>query len=393
MVPIVAKIKSEKTHPERGPAAKNNGSLAVYRRIVFFFILLTAGIVALAVYVVFSSAKVVVMSKQEPVEAEFIADVAKNGTDGEVPGGIFAVTDTLSREFASTSLGSMVTSAEGRVRITSKWSRPLHLIATTRLLTEKNVLFRLKKDVLVPALGHVEADVFAAEQGESGDVGAAKFTIPGLAPELQAKFTVETVQPISGGRRDIRVVTAVVVDRAAADLKKDLTVKLTAQLEQSAATEGVPTDGKIITTVNVSRESSVAVGEESKNFTLTLTTKAIGVFYDQNRLHMLIENKLKDKLPAGRRLVSADDSELDVSLEKGDLAAGRANLRVVAKGMSSLSSEAEFLAPEKLTGITVDAAKKYLEKLDGVASASVNVKPFWSGRLPNLAKNITVEVR
>ncbi len=310
--------------------AKNNGSLAVYRRIVLCFILLTAGIVALAVYVVFSSAKVVVMSKQEPVEAEFIADVAENLTDGEVPGGIVAETDTISRQFATTSLGSMVTSAEGRVRITSKLSRSLRLVATTRLLTENNVLFRLKKDVLIPAMGQVEADVFAAEQGASGDVGTAKFTIPGLSPEMQAKVTAETVAPISGGRRDIRVVTAEDVDRAATELKQDLDLQLTSKLEQEAVGEGIPTGGKLITTTTVSQESNVDVGDESPNFTMKLTGKVVGVFYDRDKLHALIESKLKDKLPAGRQLVSVDDAALEISLEKGDLAAGRANLHVVA---------------------------------------------------------------
>ena len=82
-----------------------------------------------------------------------------------------------------------------------------------------------------------------------------------------------------------------------------------------------------------------------------------------------------------------------MTVEKTDPASGRANLRVLAKGLSIMSLEAPALDPAKLAGVTVEAARGYLEKIDGVASASVKVSPFWAGRLPNIAEHIKVEVR
>ncbi len=39
------------------------------------------------------------------------------------------------------------------------------------------------------------------------------------------------------------------------------------------------------------------------------------------------------------------------------------------------------------------AAVVYLEQINGVASASIRISPFWSGRLPTAVDNIKVEVR
>jgi hypothetical protein len=58
-----------------------------------------------------------------------------------------------------------------------------------------------------------------------------------------------------------------------------------------------------------------------------------------------------------------------------------------------LSAELPALEKSKLTGVTVDAAKTYLEHLDGVSSVSVRVSPVWARRLPTIADHITVEVR
>jgi len=92
-------------------------------------------------------------------------------------------------------------------------------------------------------------------------------------------------------------------------------------------------------------------------------------------------------------LTSLELEKSCLKLEKSDLIGKRANVRVAARGSSVLSVEAAGLDPEKLVGVTSDAAVEYLETLDGVSSASIKLKPFWARRLPNTADHILVEVR
>jgi hypothetical protein len=380
-------------NPQAGARPAPQPSIALYRRIVTVFLVLTAGVVALVAYVVLSRATVVVLSKQEDAKADFVLDVAAKATAGEVPGVVAQFSDTLVQTFPATSVVKVDTPSTGRVKITSSLFRAQTLVATTRLLTSDGVLFRIKKTVSVPAGGSVEVDAFADQPGATGDVGNVTFTIPGLNPDAQKHFKTETVEPMQGGVKEVRMVTKDDVDAAESVLRQKLETSLAERLRGKAKEAGGSMSGELITYEVSKRLTDVPVGEEAAEFTLTLTLQATGVMYDESKFSDIVRAKLRERLPFDRSLLSVEAASVTKDVEKVDLIAGRANLRVTAAGTSVLSPESPALSRDKIVGVTVDAAKTYLERVDGVASASVKVSPFWIGRLPNVADHITVEVR
>lgn len=368
--------------------------IGMYRTIAMVFLLLTAVVVGLVAYVVLSKATVVVLSKQEAANVDFIVDIAGTPTAGEVQGSVQQAEDSLSQEFETASIVKIDAPAEGRVRITSTLYRPQTLIATTRLQAPDGAIFRLRNQVVVPANGSVEADVYADAVGAAGNIGSTTFVIPGLSDDARRFFTAQTVADFTGGVRDQRMLTKQVVEEAVAKLEARLHASLAEELRAQAAAEGLGTDKKEFIDYEIVRKTTdVPIGEERAKFNLTLGIRATAVFYDGATFDLRVRQQITEHLPYGRALLNIEQETMTVEVEKVDMVAGRANLHVTAKGTTVLSRDTPALRKDKLLGVTVDAAKKYLERIDGVSSASVTVRPFWIGRLPNVADHITVEVR
>ncbi len=368
-------------------------SIALYRRIVTVFLVLTVLVAVMVAYVVLSRASIVILSKQDSANADFIVDVATKPSANEVAGTVLQAEDSLTETFPSSSVIKIDAPAEGKVKISSTLFRPQTLIATTRLLTPDGVLFRLKKTVVVPAGGSVVADVHADQPGASGNVAGVTFAIPGLNAETARFFTVTTVDSIEGGVKDQHMLTKEDIATAAEALGTKLKGSLADALRQKAKDAGVQTGGEFISYDVVRQSTNVPVGDEGTQFSLTLDLKATGVFYDAKAFADRVNANITDHLPYGRGLLSVEDGSVTTEVEKVDLVANRANLHVTAKGTTVLSPDSPALRKEKLLGVTADAAKKYLERIDGVSSASVRVTPFWIGRLPNVPEHITIEVR
>ncbi|MEY4723245.1 MAG: hypothetical protein RLZZ324_758 [Candidatus Parcubacteria bacterium] len=367
---------------------------AVYRRIATLFLALTAGVLVMAAYIVFSSAHVVVLSAPQDVKGDFIVDVSRTPDAAEIKGDVFVLSDAATETFPSTSVVGVDQPAVGKVRISSSIGRAQTLIATTRLLTADQTLFRIKQTVVVPANGSVTVDAFATEAGTKGQVPKdTAFTIPGLNDALRPKFAVAAVDDFVSGKQEIRSITQEDLDKAADALKKKLLDGLSDKLKQAAVTAGAPTTGQLVVASDVNRDTSAVLGSDAADFPMTVTVKAVGVFYDGIAFDAQVKKRLAEKLYDGRVITTVDPTSLERTVEKQDTVSGRANIGVTVRGTSSLSATSAALSPEKLTGITDDAAKQYLESVDGVASASVKTVPFWMHRMPNVAGHITVEVR
>lgn len=374
-------------------------SAATYRRIATLFLALTVGVVGLAAYVVFSRAEVIVMSKQEEVKADFIIDVARMAGNGEVRGDVLELSESMTSTFPSASVVTIDAPSEGTVKIVSTMSRAQTLVATTRLLTADDRLFRIRDTVTVPAHGFVTVAAFSTEAGVKGAAPAGtSFSIPGLNPESQKLFTTIAVATFVGEKKDVRMVTQQDVDKAVEVLRDKLVAELGDKM-RIAAKEGLSSEdaeakwGEFIDVTETSRVTSVPVGSDAPEFTLTIGIKATGVFYDEKAFDAEVSSRLGDRVMDGRTLHSVDAASVKKEVEKRDLVAGRINVRVTASGLSIMSTASPALEKSKLIGIKDDAAKTYLESIDGVASASIKTSPFWMHRMPNVAEHISVEVR
>ncbi len=366
----------------------------VYRLIAVAFFVIAVFIAVFAVYMAFSRANVTVLSEQQGVEAELIVDVSARPSDDEVLGSVYQLSKSTSQTFNSSSIVTIDMNAEGEVEISSDLYRDQTLIASTRLMTEDGLLFRIKDTVVVPGFGRVRAQVFSDEAGEVGELSeGTEFTIPGLNESTRAFFTVRSVGQMSGGKKEVRMVTPTDITKAEDLLLSRLEDEIAEALREKAREDDAPMSGELFIYETTRSTSDVAAGEEAVAFTLTVAVNGQAVFYDEAGFEQRVRQMLADKLPFDRMLTQLNLDDSDMTAEKVDLIGKRANVRVAARGQSVLSTEASGLDSEKLVGITTNAAVQYLESLDGVSSASVKIKPFWARRLPNTADHINVEVR
>ncbi|MDD5251139.1 MAG: hypothetical protein PHT12_00720 [Patescibacteria group bacterium] len=367
--------------------------VALYRRIATAFLVLTGLVALFVVYVIFSKATVTVMSAQEEARTEFSATVSRTPTDGELPGAVLTAEKEISREFPTAVGAKADAPAEGRVRIASTLSRSQTLVATTRLLLPDNRLYRIKENVVVPANGSVEVDAYADAPGTASEITEGEFTIPGLNPETRSLFKVTVVRPFTGGQREGRFVTSEDVAAAVETLKSEATTQLTEELREQAKAASAGNAGESVSIEVASQEVAPAVGEAAEKFIVTVKVKGVGVFFDRERLAKLASAKLKEAAPFDRMMLPLVGSSLDITVGETDLNAGRASLKVSVSGASVLSPDAPALDPSRLAGISKTAAEDYLKKTPGISSVSIRVRPFWSGRMPDVAEHIKVEVR
>jgi len=375
------------------PTREGGSAARAYRVIAVVFFALAAAIAVFSAVVVFARADIIVLSDQEETEGDFIVDVAAQAAEDDIQGGVYELSRTASQTFPATSIVSIDMRAEGRVRIASSLSRSQTLVATTRLMTPDGLLFRIKDTVLVPAFGSASVDIYADEPGPEGAIGDATFTIPGLNPDTRQHFTVETVEPLESGQVEVRMVTASDIVQAGEVLEERLKSELSEAMREKAREDGAPMSGELFSFESSRQETDVMAGEEAEEFTMTVAMRGSGVFFDRDQLKVHVKQLLEERLSYDRSLLHLNEEKLSLIIEKCDLLGRRANVRVAVVGTVVLSGEAAGLDPEKITGVTIDAAKEYLESLDGVSSASVKLKPFWARRLPNVAGHIEVEVR
>jgi hypothetical protein len=380
-----------------------------YRRAAFGFLILAAVAFGLVIYAVLGKAKVVVLAKVENVKKEFVLDVAASPVGDVIPGTALEASAEITRSFPVTAASgegaapAEAASKTGRavvtVRLTSALPYAQTLVATTRLLTPDGILFRLKDRITVPARGSVEASAVADEAGERGFVESATFTIPGLKPETRSEFTVETVGPAraEAAAEDLTPETPAEaspqdIEAAFSVLDVELRGQLLGKLREEANAAGLAA-GKVREAISfevTKKESKPAVGG---SFEVTLALKATGVFMDGDRLLDAVRSRLKREVPPELEIRGLNESSLEMSVERIDLAAREATVKVRAKASAAITAAAPSLDRQKVVGISIDAANKYFEGVDGVSSASITVSPFWAGRMPSVPAHIIIEVR
>ena len=83
-------------------------------------------------------------------------------------------------------------------------------MATTRLLTPDNILFRIKKGITVPANGEIEVNIYPDDENFKDIVKPTKFTIPGLSEKLQKIIYAESRSDL--GKKKLVKIHFVVLD-------------------------------------------------------------------------------------------------------------------------------------------------------------------------------------
>jgi hypothetical protein len=379
-----------------------------FGRFAVVFVLVAGGAVAVAWSAVGAAAEVVVLS--EPAELPVRLELTIGTEPGQVAGKVVRLAETVSGTYptsavagATTSVSAAPVRAQGKVRITNAYSKAQPLVVRTRVATADNKVFRITAPVTVPAGGNVTANVVADALGpEQAIANGAELIIPGLNADTRRFFTVIAIgdfttvaetaaSAAAASPAPSAQVTSAAAEAAAAELegKVDLTLATKANAEGAGYTAA----GTTFAFTTAQRAFSPAVGQPASEFTATIERDATAVFYDRAALDREVARAVADQVPFGRVLGRVVSEATKVTVGTVNAAAKTATVVVIGTALTTVSATAPALDKAQFAGITPDAAKKYVERIDGVASASVRIRPFWLGSLPKDPSRITVEVR
>lgn len=364
-----------------------------YFRIAIAFCVATLVLISTVLYFVFYGVHVTIVPQKLPVSAEAIYEVRENPLSiNAVRGKLLILEEEKSKTFLVS--GEKTTSedyAHGAVTIYNKASKAQALVATTRFLSADNVLFRIRKNVVVPPGGTISAEIFADKKGASGNVPAGKFTLPGLNPSLQTLVYAESSAPMVGGEKIGSVITDKEVQVARDELVADLGALLKNRIHDTlAAGQGVT--GVAFSEEVVSQEASRAAGEEASEFDLKIRLRVAGVSWGDDLKDKAAEI-LSSLYPSGRELVGSNLQSLQPKIVKYSEADSVATISVNVQGITIPAADNPFLESSHFTGLTKENIEKYLSDKKLAESAEIKFFPFWLKAAPSNPGHIKIVIK
>ena len=354
-----------------------------YGRAVAGFTLVAVLLAGVILTITGSRATVTVVPKMNERDVPFTISVNSINTSStdSLPGRLLELATTTSETVAITQTAATPdpnAKATGEVIITNSSGVPQQLVATTRLITADDKLYRLQQSVTVPANGSVTAIVQADQAGAQFAIGASSFTIPGLNPTRQKEVTAKSSQPFTlesatSGLTEAQLANA--RSRALAAISKRLSPLLNASLfDNETLTE------ESVTTTSLELQTNAVVGDAISAVTFTGSVRVSATLFNEQELR--------------RRAVAlagygADVNSVRYTVQRA--ATGSAAIATVT-GTVTVRTRELALQPTDLTGRTKTDAEVYLELLPGVASAEVKLRPRWFSRLPQDPTRITIKV-
>lgn len=188
--------------------------------------------------------------------------------------------------------------AAGRVTITNDSDEDQPLVSQTRLLSENDVLFRLKNDVTVQAHGGIEAEVLADVEGEEGEIEPTKFKLPGLSRDLQEKIYAESKEKMVLETASAAVLEESDVEEAREKMKEDL-----AALALEKAEEGIRESGVLLPDyLNfeiLETKTDPEIGKETSEFEIKIRARVDFMILKFDEIRFLAEKNLLKNLRDG----------------------------------------------------------------------------------------------
>lgn len=380
--------REERAGAGRKPLSR---SLRMYQHIAVAFVVITFLLLLCVLYLSVSRATIRVVADPKVIDVEAEVDVvAEPVEDGQVAGVVADTTIEKNRVFALPSEGAtpVEEKASGYVTLINESGSDQPLVATTRLISQEGILYRLQNYVMVPAQGQVEAFVKADVAGKSGEIGASRFTIPGLNAAQQVQIYGVSVARMTGGVQYVRVLSQADVDGAIASLSEEILAE--AKQELSTGVDRTTLDGESYEVSTISQTTDVAVGAEVGSFSLTLKQKVTAVYYPKAQVQNYAERLLAQQVPDGFRVSVINYPTMRSEVEEIDAANGEAVITVYLDGLSIISEDAQTLDKDRFVGRAPHEVLTLLRASEAIQDVSVSFTPFWLKRVPTLQDHIKI---
>lgn len=366
-------------------------SLRIYQKIAIAFVILSFILLLFVLYLSVSSATIRVTPVPQVVSSNLSVEVvAEPLQEGQIGGYVVSQDFTQAKEFYLPEEGATPVEgkAGGMVTLINETSNNQALIATTRVLSEEGVLFRLDEGVTVPANGQVDATVHADEEGLSGEVGPTQFTIPGLSASLQDVIYAVSIDSMTGGVVYTRVLQESDLEDAVVSLQDEMLEG--AKEELSAQIDLKEFDGVVYQVEELERAADQEPGAEVGSFTVSLTLRITAVYYSDAMLQEYAQADLQSRISANYELEEVSEDGAQVEIRTVSAQDEKASLTVYIDGTAVISPSSDVLDKDRLVGRSPSEVETILEASELIDDVSVAFTPFWLKRVPTLKDHIKI---
>jgi len=370
----------------------------LYRSIAYTFIFLTALLLAAIFYFSFVKLTITIIPAEERINSNLIIDINDKDKGGKealaqdvIGGAVEEIEIQKKKSYNSSGAEIIGEEVTGEVTIVNNYSKSQPLVATTRLLTSDNKLFRIKKTVNVPAGGSVKVEVYADEPGPAMAIGPSKFTIPGLWAGLQDKIYAESQESFVYKQQIKKYIQQADIDRAVIDLKKAL-------LEEAKRKLGNSYKGydKVIYELDensISTSIDGKVGEEKESFEAEMKTKVVVVAFSAEKVEALAKEKLSMMIPDNKELIEFDKDEIKYEMGTYSVKQGLATVNASFEGLMALSDKSDIIDRNKIIGLTRAQLEEYLKGFPEIQGFEIKFFPGFINKVPNLVDRIKIKVK
>ncbi len=394
---LISEIKDKQKNLGEEKSKQKQKSIKLYRRIALQFIILILVFVAGVVYFTGTKLTVAISPASETI-SESVQFAVVSSQEAEtslpaarvVPGEIIDTNISSEKVYETSGEEKIGEEVVGEVIIYNNYSRNQPLIATTRLLTPDQKLYRISEDVNVPAGGSVRVEAYADTVSPDMAISSTRMTIPGLWAGLQDQIYAENPEPFEYKSKINHFVRQGDLDLAANDIRDTVKNKLQQEIDwQIRPGDGVVYDideSKSLLTIDAQ------LGEELEDFRVRAENQAIIVRFSAQKAEELLKAKLAFSLPQEKEIVSFSSENINYVLDDYDLETGTAKVSAHFNGLSRLKGEQNFIDKNKLTNLKQEQIKQYLNSFNEIDNFELRFSPSFLKRSPHLSDRIEIIV-
>lgn len=375
-----------------------------YKKIAIIYLSLSILILGTVFYFTLYRSTIIITPTVEKMSLNFnlavkeVPFVSPDDTS-TVPGKIFSDEKSLEEDFLSSSSKKIEINTLPKVTLVNTTNQSQALVEKTRLLTPDNQLFRIKNQVIVPAQGETEVEIYPDDPKLEINLGETHLIIPGLNKDLQEKIYGKTQSIITGSSREVKIISQIDLDQAKEDLTKKLYDQIVSNFKNQLSSSSDKLDSAIFASdtlkivgsreITESQTDKVA-GDIADSFKQKLKLKVVAAVFDENRLLDLAKKKLAATIPTDKQLIGIEKNSFNYSVESYDLEGKTVNLKVYVDGQMIISGSSSLLDKNKLEGLTVDELNKYFAQSPAIKSVKVKFLPFWLKKIPHAVDRINI---
>jgi hypothetical protein len=376
--------------------------VSLYRRFVWRFIFVVTFLALLVFYFSFSKLTIDIIPKGETVNDSIQLKISTASTSIQtisgpqiIKGEIRKVSVTAEEEFSASGEEYAGEAISGKVKIINNYGKSQSLIASTRLLSPDNKIFRIKETISIPAGGEKWADIYVENPSRDYAISPTTFTIPGLWVGLQDKIYAKSEEAfIFEEKKDMYVRPS---DIVAAE--KGINDEISKKIEQIISDEisyfensGLKMEALYLIDDNINIEIEAKADDKLSKFPVKASAFARIVFFSKEEAENLASIKIKSRVSDGKELIEFNQDGLAYSLIEILEGEEEAIISASFSGKMVLKGGDDALNKESLVNLNAEQISAYLRNQDEIKDFKLHFSPAFIKKAPRLVDRIKINL-